>query len=505
MTTETIARDVAHDVREACERSGRTTTLGEVERALGLLDAGELDIVRRVARSTVSRQPLGPDAILDIARGTPSEMAAARELSGYYALAHERDALAAIARPSNTTRAAAKSDSDSDADDERPAPPDALEGERVKLRKPVNPKLKTPEADALLTLFAYHRDAVRVAQELAIGLTELNERIESFGLRRKINRLLETTTDIELFTPERIKPVGKASAQEAPLVRKRGEKSAVAPQQTEPAPAPSQPGKALPAARTEPVNAHGTRVYRRTETRGEVPPSDTSTTGRREYVRETRRKAKPAAEKKAETKSAPPAISTKHPFYDLQSHGGRAILERAIADEKANPRVFTASLAQRYDGPGRELAESDLRQLLTHHGLAETFQEREVVNARFLIGFHQGARGKLCNALLMTPQELGGYLTRLGLSEEFERTREERARTELGRRKMADRIAQVLTRAPYLEDIGVLEVIDREVRTEVESTLSRQTDPEAAREALGVDPKAFQKLLKRYGLAATAA
>jgi hypothetical protein len=483
MTTETIARDVAEDVRDACVTSGRPTALADAERALAGLDPRELDLVRRVARSTRADKPLGPDAIVDVARGTAVEVAAARELAGYYAVKAERDALAMLSGKGAPPPARVG--------DEAPPPPDALAGEKVRLRKPTPPHEKSAESDAMLTLFAYHRDAVLVAQAMGVGLAELNDRVEALGLRRRINRLLDTTTDIDVFSPERLK-AAKSSAQPAPVVRKKGGRPASV---EAPAPAEPQP-RAEPAANTEPVNAHGTRVYRRVEPRVEPAPASGA---RREYVREGKRRAKPAPKPVPAEKPAP-ALPAKAPFSELQGPGGRPILERLVADEKANPRVLAAVLAERFDGPGRPVSESDLRQLLAFHGLGPTFHEREVANARFLVGFHQGARAKLCNALQLSAHELGAYLDRLGVSEELERTRAERARVELGKKRLPDRIAQVLTRAPYLDDLGVLAVIDREVRAQLEQALATHGGGETAREALAVDPKAFTKLLKRYGL-----
>jgi hypothetical protein len=253
------------------------------------------------------------------------------------------------------------------------------------------------------------------------------------------------------------------------------------------------------------VNAHGTRVYRRltavpraeleAQQEGLIQP-------RREYVREARRRPKPAPPPKASKAETRPTVQ-RRPFVDLQSEGGKAILEKLLADEKANPRVLVASLAERFNGPDRPLNESDFRQLLQAHGLAVEFRDRETANTRFLIGFHQGARSKLANALQLTPDELAACLARLNLTGDLERTRAERARLELGRRRINDRIVQVLTRAPYLDDLGVLPVIDREVRDYLQDQLSTRGGLAAAediRSDLGLEKNAFAKLLRRYSL-----
>ena len=60
---------------------------------------------------------------------------------------------------------------------------------------------------------------------------------------------------------------------------------------------------------------------------------------------------------------------------------------------------------------------------------------------------------------------------------------------------------QVLTRAPYLDDLGVLGVIDREVRETIEELFAKHGDPEKVREELGLEPNPFLKLLRRYQMA----
>ena len=532
-----IARDVIEDVRAACERTGRPTTTQEVQTALAELGRDELERIRLLARGGFDASPLGPDAIVDVLYGTDPTIAAARELTGYYEQAAEREALAAIKgsrrsvirdeddEAADYTDAAAEAadayasveddveprrDSDDDDAHEAPAPPDALKGERVRLQKPRTQKERSSEADELLTLFAYHRDNVLVAQSLGVGLVELSERVEHLGLWRSIQRMLERTTDIDVFSPGRV-VAPKSSGVTAPVLRKRGEKPAPTPEE------PSQRGPASegPAADTEPVNSFGTRVYRRTEERRPAPvPVATTPAPRREYVREAKRPVrhveKPQKSERVPLPTPAPVVPEKKPFSELQATQGKATLERLISDEKANPRVLAAKLAERFEGPGRDVNESDLRQLLKHHGLLGTFEEREVTNTRFLIGFHQGARAKLLNALQMSADEVDRYLARTGLSAELERVRAERSRIELGRKKLSDRITQVLTRAPYLDDLGILGTVDTEVRealTEQFATVEKNgasgpAAAEAVRSELGLEPNPFAKLLKRYDLSA---
>lgn len=627
MTTD-VPRDVIDDVRGACARTGRSADEVEVRRALAALSPAEQEAVQRLARGPAPAKPLGPDAFVDIMRGLPADVAAARELGGYYQLRAERDVLATIARAQQPESAAPRpaarpavapvaeppaqaepvidepsdeeffdeeneeredeyeastpdfdeeepeyeAQDDEAQDDEAPeyeAPEYAAQddeepeyeapeyAEKQDSQKPSArvryetaysddadpaseyevdeqperpaPAPRRPRAPAgretdervkeLVTLFAYHRDGVLVAQALGIGIQELNDRIEDLGMRRKLNRLLEQTTDIDLFTPERLS-TAKTKSVPAPVVRRRGEKPATPPLEPESHQFDeTDDDRPMPSIRTAPVNEHGTRVYRRVpEARPMPTPATGPVVGRREYVRETRRRSKPAPTQTQHAQPLPakPLATTRplaapgpsrRPFSDLQADAGRSVLEKLIADEKANPRVLAKKLAERYEGPAqRELNETDLRQLLRHHGLLETFQSRETSNTRFLIGFHQGARGKLANALLMTPEEFAAYLARLGLSEELETTRQTRARIELGRKRLHDRIVQVLTRAPYLDDLGVLGPIDREVREAVEALFLRFSDlpraeaAERVREELGLEKNGFAKLLRRYEL-----
>lgn len=558
MVTENraLARDVIDDVRSACQQSGRATTEAEVRRTLETLDSQQVDAVRRLARGGLTA-PLGPDALVDVTMGTPVHVASAREIGGYYAMKAERDALATIAahtqgvtshRTETDDEVEAEADdfeddefqddedegaSDSwdedsddldfdadeddyvfaahphDADDDvneadeyepdEEAVADEVEKKpRAKRRGPLTQEEREQE-QVLMTLFAYHRDAVRVAQEIGLGLQELSDRIEALNLRRRIHRLLEQTTDIDMFLPSKVE-----NGNPEPVVRKRGQKVARPSEDVETARTSFE--SSSPAALTDPVNAHGTRVYRRNSEAlpARVPAAELAL--RREYVREPKRRVRtvlPKVQKPSVAVIEAPKKPERPSFTELQAATGRAIIEKLLADEKANPRVLARKLAERFDGPaGRDINESDLRSLLRAHGLAERFKELEFTNTRFMIGFHQGARSKLSNALLMNSQELDTYLTKIELSDELARIRAERSRMELGRRKLQDRISQVLTRAPYLDDIGVLPVVDREVREQLEDLFQACSgDAEKVREELGLEPNPFAKLLRRYDLA----
>lgn len=383
------------------------------------------------------------------------------------------------------------------------------------------------ETQQLLTLFAYHRDPVRVAQELRLNASELQERIESLGLRRRVNTILERTTDIELFKPQRTTTTRAPSAPK-PLVRKRGEKPEARQEPVEEKPVVATPEE--PGIRWEPREKLDREEAAQKKGRKRAV---TSLTPRREYVQVSTRSPKAAAVKAPKRKkkktlvASPPAnaekqsqpgqtapepelkFELKYSIQTLFDPAARGVVENLLETEKANPRILAQKLSETYEGPlGRELTDEDLRAIVEIHGFTESFAEKEAANTRFLIGFHQGARGKLANALGLAPSELGDYLARLGLTADLERTRAERARLELGRNRLRDRLLQVLTRAPYLDDLGVLPVIDREVKDKLleffDAHRAEAEDAEAleekVREETALEPNPFNKLLRRYEL-----
>lgn len=542
-------RNVIDDVRAACSDSGRPTTEAEVIRALDALRPDELAKVHRLARSPLNAR-LGPDALVDVARGTPTDVAAARELAGYYRLRDERDALATVARNLSRARESAPPASPSLSPTDSSGPEDSRSSDNANSMNSesefqdsghrqstpsfsVSPELdevslsqqsrseapkkrsrsrkaaNTEETQELLTLFAYHRDPVRVAQELGLSASQLQERVDELGLRSRVTTILERTTDIDLFQPQRFTP-RKSRVSPTPLIRKRGEKpepkreTAAEP---EPEPTPEQPN--IVWEPREKLDRHEAEVKK-----GRGKHAATKLSPRREYVRPTPTKKtarRPAKAPRKKQKAAPvaPPPELKLSLTSLFTPEARPMLEELLETEKANVRMLAAKLSENYEGPGgRDLNEEDLRSLFDHHGLTEEFNQKELANTRFLMGFHQGARGKLANALLMSLPELESFLARLGLTAELERLREQRAKQELGRNRLRDRFMQVLTRAPYLDDLGILPVIDREVeetlREFFNTRQSEATSPEEleelVREDTGLEKNQFAKLLKRYDM-----
>ena len=156
----------------------------EIRAALSTLSPAEEKRLQRLLRDP-PRSHLSPFAWADLARGTDPQIAAARELSGYYALQVERDALAALVSAA------------------RPQPPVGQE-RRARTRAPKSKPATTERAQELLGLFAYHRDAPLVARSLGVPLAALDAELESLGIRRKAYRIARGT-DAQM-------PLAKAAA-----------------------------------------------------------------------------------------------------------------------------------------------------------------------------------------------------------------------------------------------------------------------------------------------------
>src|SRR6267378_2941477 len=145
----------------------------EIRAALSTLSPAEEKRLQRLLRDP-PRSHLSPFAWADLARGTDPQIAAARELSGYYALQMERDALAALVSAA------------------RPQPPVGQE-RRARTRAPKSKPATTERAQELLGLFAYHRDAPLVARSLGVPLAALAAELEALGIRRKAYRIARGT------------------------------------------------------------------------------------------------------------------------------------------------------------------------------------------------------------------------------------------------------------------------------------------------------------------------
>lgn len=153
----------------------------EVRAALAPLTPAEEKRLRRALLDPPAAR-LGPFSWADLARGVEPQVAAARELSGYYALQAERDALAAMVRPPRTAEHRNNS---------RPA--ERAAGPARGRSKSAPAKAGSERSQTLLGLFAYHRDAPLVARALAISLEELTSELEALGIRRKAFRIARGT------------------------------------------------------------------------------------------------------------------------------------------------------------------------------------------------------------------------------------------------------------------------------------------------------------------------
>ena len=259
-----VDKALAQLVREQSKRAGRPAEEAEVRAALAPLSPAEEQVLRALLREAPPARPLGPFAWADLARGTQPQIAAARELGGYYALQAERDALAAMVKapvrsepagsdegsvrepPAPAAKAAsAKAASATGAPkpaSERsrakdPGPVDAARAakakqarpgpaapavtalppgrKRVSERAPRNQETKAARSEHLLGLFGYHRDGPRVARALGLALVDLDAELDQLKIRRKAYRL---TRGSDLDSP--VAAAIKGGKSSAPLRRR---------------------------------------------------------------------------------------------------------------------------------------------------------------------------------------------------------------------------------------------------------------------------------------------
>ena len=88
-----VPTPVAVAVSDLCRRAGTPAPPRAVREALSTLSEADDFRVRAVTDAEPPVRPLGPFAVVDLARGTPGDTAALRERSGYYALVEELLAL----------------------------------------------------------------------------------------------------------------------------------------------------------------------------------------------------------------------------------------------------------------------------------------------------------------------------------------------------------------------------------------------------------------------------
>jgi len=91
-----VPTPVAVAVSNFCRRAGTPAAPRAVREALSTVTEADDFRVRAVTDAEPPVRPLGPFAVIDLARGTPPDTAALRERSGYYALVEELLALAEL-------------------------------------------------------------------------------------------------------------------------------------------------------------------------------------------------------------------------------------------------------------------------------------------------------------------------------------------------------------------------------------------------------------------------
>jgi hypothetical protein len=194
---------------------GRTRAAqeAEVRAALAPLTPTEEKTLRKALRAGTGAE-LGPFGWADVARGVAVEVAAAREVAGYYALQAERDALAAIVGEGAAKRKGkgnakgegegegegkgkagveGKVDVDVGGDGDGDVAGDELPKQRKNSSRRRAQAAAGQHAGKLLGLFAYHRDAPLVARALRISLADLNEELDRLKIRRQAFRLTRGT------------------------------------------------------------------------------------------------------------------------------------------------------------------------------------------------------------------------------------------------------------------------------------------------------------------------
>jgi hypothetical protein len=206
--------------------------VAEIRAALApLTDAEEKRLNRLLSNPPAA--PLGPFAWADLARGIDVQVAAARELSGYYQLQAERDALAAMVGTPKRQRSELSANANPN------VKPNAKANRQRRTGAMSAQGRKEERITYLLGLFAYHRDAPLVARALGVPVADLHAELESLKIRAKAYRLTRGT-DADLPAAAPVKgPSG-------PPVRRRARPAAPSPAAPESAPpAASDPESAL--------------------------------------------------------------------------------------------------------------------------------------------------------------------------------------------------------------------------------------------------------------------
>lgn len=194
-------------------------------------------------------------------------------------------------------------------------------------------------------------------------------------------------------------------------------------------------------------------------------------------IRRARDRAPPEA-------PSPPPLP---PADELRRPEGRAVLERLVRRHGARRAPILAALAQGWSGAGGEAPrDAELSALLDHHGLARAFERRERDEILHALRAAGGVRAGAAERLGLDVPALDAALARLGAGEEAERIREHRRAELRARGTLSDRVRLVLSDAPRLEDLGLLDEFERDLRARLpEHVRALHAGPEPVALALG--------------------
>jgi hypothetical protein len=495
-------------VRELSRRAGRAATEEEARAALAPLSADEEQELLEYAQHEPPARPLGPMAWADVARGTAPQTAAARELTGYYALQVERDALAQMLTAKDLAGIAA-----SGAGEGRSAERRAPKVERTQAAvsrslaqrserneptprvvaltaKPVETKpLPTKEKKAkgapneeragqLLTLFAYHRDTALVAKALGWSLDELTAEVDRLQLKRKTGKLLRgLDTEMPVAT-------SRKSSATAPVLRRSAKE------------------KQESAARKEAERALAAIAAQEEQSRREKePPASKRIPGRRlATTASARATTDDAAKSVAQTKREPLRAEKHERAAEIPSAAQGEEL-RAVLRE-VGPR--RGALATRLGTTGRPLSPAALLARFRAAGLEREFGQRERDLIRALVSRHRGAFKLAAADLGTTRHELEELIRERGLARELEALRERQRTTARAARWPKASIALLLEKKEWLADLGLLDELEADARARVQLIWkdlpagSERID--ALAKALGVRPGEAQALATQLSL-----
>jgi hypothetical protein len=509
-------------VRELSRRAGRPATDEEARAALAPLSAGAEHALLNYAKGEPPAKPLGPMAWADIAQGTPPQTAAARELTGYYSLLAERDALSQVLRAQGPkgknaadapkVKAFASANSWDESDDDSAASESELQDESVENEddgsgfdepKPKQVKLEAAkkvepkpiprdrksravalqgdaeQASRLLTLFAYHRDTPLVAKALNWSRAELDAEVDRLGLKRKVGQQLRgLDTELPIAT------VRKGSKEEAPVRRRSAKEKADEAEKKETAKQLAKLAALEAQAPAEPAQVRSRKLP------GKSLKSE-ATSPRLAEVKGT----KPAAEIEPLPE---PHKRERLPVKPSAEQGDEL---RGILRE-IGPRRH--ALAARLGSAGKPLSTATLLARFRAAGLEREFGQRERDLVRALVSRHRSALGPAAAELSVSKRELEELIKERGLAKEVEEQREKQRSTARAARWPKARVAQFLERRDWLQDLGIYDEVEDDVRARAKviwSGLSGETGKvDALAESLGLKLDEAQTLAKRLSL-----